>query len=454
MLNFFTTKPEFPIPSSRELWCLPLGGVGEIGQNLMIYGHAGQYLMVDCGMGFLSLPNEITQTQRVVPDISPLLSQKNRLQGIVITHGHEDHLGALVHVWPQLQVPIYASAFSAALIERKFAQAELDISRFLYTIATLNPVTVGFFEVQWLPVTHSIVQSHSLQISTALGTVLHTADWKMDANPLLEAPFSFKPFGHIKNLVALIGDSTNALKPGKTPSESACFADLLETVQQQPYRVVVSCFSSNLARLITLARVAKASGRYFAVMGRAMEQMLSLAKAHGYWPADLQALSPYELGYLPRHEVMLITTGSQGEPNSGLWRLARNNSRFMGLEAEDCIIFSANKIPDNLVRIQNLIQAFKLQGITVIHAEEYKDKHLHVSGHPSQQDIVELYQHLKPPLVIPVHGEAIHLQAHAQLIKEHQLAQTVLLGENGDLFQIIPSGKVIKNRVEVGLISI
>ncbi|WP_044412543.1 ribonuclease J [Thiomicrospira microaerophila] len=454
MFKFFTQTAEalnsLPIPSKRDLWCLPLGGVGEIGQNMMIYGHAGQYLMVDCGMGFEPVKGSSTQFERVVADASSLAPQLSRLQAIVITHGHEDHIGGLLTLWPKLQVPIYASAFAMAQIQRKFAESEQDLNPTFMTIEPLQALVIGAFNLQWIPVTHSIPQSHSLLISTELGAILHTADWKIDPQPLVDKPFSFAPFSQLKNLLAVVGDSTNALKPGKTPSESACYAGLLQCVQQQPNRVVVSCFSSNIARLITLARVAKASGRYFAFAGRALERMVSIAKQLNYWPAELNPISLNEIGYLPRHEVMLITTGSQGEPRSGLWRLARGQHPSCELDAEDTVIFSAIKIPDNIARIDQLIGALQRYQLTVIHAEDHPAWSLHVSGHPSQEDLIALYQQIKPPLLIPVHGEPEHLQAHADLVVRHRLAKEVLLGENGDLFRIKPFVKLERQKVKTG----
>lgn len=453
MFKFLTqaqSEQAMPIPTKQDLWCLALGGVGEIGQNMMIYGHAGQYLMVDCGLGFEPVKGSSTQFERVVADPSSLASNLSRLQGIVITHGHEDHIGGLLTLWPKLQVPIYASPFSMAQIQRKFAESEQDLSPTFITIEAQQSFSIGVFQVRWIPVTHSIPQSHSLLISTELGEILHTADWKIDPEPQVDKAFSMNAFSGLNRLLAVVGDSTNALKPGKTPSESACYADLLACVQRQPNRVVVSCFSSNVARLITLARVAKASGRYFTFAGRALERMVSIAKQLNYWPDNLTPISLHEIGYLPRHEVMLITTGSQGEPRSGLWRLACGQHRACELEAEDTVIFSAIKIPDNLARIDQLIGTLQRYRIKVIHAEDQADKNLHVSGHPSQQDLIQLYQLLKPPLLIPVHGELVHLQAHADLVLKKGLAQQVLLGENGDLFRIKPFVKHEPQRVKTG----
>lgn len=453
MLKFFSKKNEgFPIPSKRDLWCLPLGGVGEIGQNMMIYGHDGEYLMVDCGLGFELTPGSSTQFARVVADPSALLAEVSRLKAIVITHGHEDHLGGLVTLWPRLRVPIYGSAFVIAQLQRKFAESENGLSPDLREIQPMQSVPIGCFSVKWIPVTHSIPQSHSLLISTDLGDVLHTADWKIDANPIIGSPFDFTPFKQQSNLLAVVGDSTNACKPGKTGSESDCYQGLLNLVKQQPNRVIVSCFSSNIARLITLARVAKASGRYFAFAGRALDNMLAIAKQLNYWPQDLKPVPLNEIGYLPPHQILLITTGSQGEPKSGLWRLAHGKHRFCELEAGDSVIFSAIKIPDNLVRIEQLIRALRQLNVDVIHAEDHKQDVLHVSGHPSQQDLIQLYQTLKPKILIPVHGEQVHLTAHANLVNEFKLADRVLLGQNGDLFRIQPFAGIEPKRVKVGTI--
>ncbi|AHF01239.1 RNA-metabolising metallo-beta-lactamase [Thiomicrospira aerophila AL3] len=451
-MNNSTPLLQLPIPNSRDFWCLPLGGVGEIGQNMMLYAHDGQYLMVDCGLGFEPIPGSTMQFQRVIANPAPLMPFVSKLSAIVITHGHEDHIGALVHLWPKLRKPIYASPFAMALIRRKFAEAELLDKVELITVLPHQLYQIGSFQVNWIQVTHSIPQSHSLLISTSLGYVLHTGDWKIDTQPLVDKPFNLSAFKDLagEHLLAVVADSTNAIKPGHTPSESACYPDLLKLVQNQPGRVVVSCFSSNIARLITLARVAKASGRYLALAGRALENMVATARQLGYWPSDYQPIALKDLGYLPKDEVLLVTTGSQGEPNAGLWRLAKQQHRFLELDPGDTVIFSAIRIPDNLTRIRQLERALIRLQLTVIHAEDHPELHLHVSGHPRQGDIIKLYEALQPPLLIPVHGEPAHLAAHTDLATN--MGIKVLSGENGDLFRFKPFVSLEKHKVNTGVL--
>jgi ribonuclease J len=455
-MNSSTSLLQLPIPNPRDFWCLPLGGVGEIGQNMMLYGHDGHYLMVDCGLGFEPIKGSSMQFQRVIANPAALMPFVSKLSGIVITHGHEDHIGALVHLWPKLRKPIYASPFAMALIRRKFAEANL-LDKLLdkVELITITPdqhYPIGSFTVTWLQVTHSIPQSHSLVISTPLGCVLHTGDWKIDAKPLVDQPFNLSVFENLagQDLLAVVADSTNATKPGHTASESACYNDLLKLVQNQPSRVVVSCFSSNIARLITLARVAKASGRFFALAGRALENMVATARQLDYWPQELQPIALKDLGYLPKDEVLLVTTGSQGEPNAGLWRLAKQQHRFLELDPGDTVIFSAIRIPDNITRIRQLERALIRLQLTVIHAEDHPELHLHVSGHPRQGDMIKLYEALQPPLLIPVHGEAEHLKAHCHLAEN--LGIPVLQGENGDLFRFKPFVSLDKQKVATGVL--
>lgn len=451
-MNTSSTLLQLPMPNPRDFWCLPLGGVGEIGQNMMLYAHDGHYLMVDCGMGFEPIPGSTMQFQRVIANPAPLMPFVSKLSAIVITHGHEDHIGALVHLWPKLRKPIYASPFAMALIRRKFAEAELLDKVELITVTPHQQYQMGPFQVNWLEVTHSIPQSHSLVISTPLGYVLHTGDWKIDTQPLVDKPFNLGAFKDLagKNLLGVVADSTNAIKPGHTASESACYTDLLKQVQNQPGRVVVSCFSSNIARLITLARVAKASGRYLALAGRSLENMVATARQLGYWPSEYQPIALKDLGYLPKDEVLLVTTGSQGEPNAGLWRLAKQQHRFLDLDPGDTVIFSSIRIPDNLTRIRQLERALIRLQLTVIHAEDHPELHLHVSGHPRQGDIIKLYEALQPPLLIPVHGEKVHLAAHSELATN--MGIKVMSGENGDLFRFKPFVSLDQHKVNTGVL--
>ena len=435
-----SSEQRLPQPTKYDVWFLPLGGTGQIGMNMNLYGHAGQWLMVDCGMGFdHSTPVE----RRVCADPEFIEQRKDSLQAIVITHAHEDHIGAIANLWPRLQVPIYATSFAAALLLNKLSRVSWGHAVPVHEVQFHTPVQIGEFEVTWLPMAHSVPEAASLLIETDVAKVLHTGDWKADVNPVVGEKFSRDLYAELGSyqIDAMICDSTNATKQGVSVSESACYQGLYETIKNSPNRVVVGCFSSNIARLVTLARIAERLGRKMAVFGRSMETMLTLAKRFDYWPKELEVIDPQHIGYLPRHEVLVVATGSQAEPRAALSRLAFQRHPWLYLEADDTVIFSAIKIPPNEERINRLINQLRALDVEVIHAQEVKDSVLlHASGHPTQADLQMLMQLVKPACLIPTHGEMEHLAAfHA--LAERSGIETVLSGVNGDLFKIHPFKK-------------
>lgn len=437
-------------PTRHDLWFLPLGGTGEIGLNMNLYGHDGQWLMVDCGLGF----DEKNGRERYVPDISFIKPQTDLLQAIVITHGHEDHIGAIAELWPELKAPIFASPFATELILNKLSSLPWAQQVPIYTIHFQQRIAIGEFNVTWLPMTHSIPEASALLIETEVGNVLHTGDWKIDAQPVIGKPFCQSCFSELKALPVdvMVADSTNATKTESSVSESAVYPGLLKTVQAQTGRVVVTCFSSNVARLITLAKVAKKTKRRCAVFGRSMENMVSVARRLGYWPADLELVDPKHIGYLPRDEVLVIATGSQAEPRSAMQKLANGYHPWLFIEADDTVIYSAIKIPPNKSNIDEQIERFKGLGVKVLHADEVKSETgviLHASGHPCQEDLKQLYDWVQPNMLIPTHGEAEHLLAHEQLAKQAGIAKT-LAGQNGDLFKLAPFENKVPNWARIG----
>lgn len=441
------------LPTKYDFWFLPLGGTGEIGMNMNLYGHSGQWLMVDCGMGFDHTDNI---EKRVAADPQFILEHHNTLQAIVITHAHEDHLGAIVEFWPRLQVPVYVTPFAAALLENKLSQVTWGHSVPIHIVEMQLPYFVGEFEITWLPIPHSIPEAASLLIETDAAKILHTGDWKIDTNPVIGKGFNPDLYRLLADypINAMICDSTNAVKKGKTISESACYSDLYQTVKNCQNRVIVTCFSSNIARLITLAKIAQKLKRKMAVFGRSMETMVSIARRLQYWPDDLELIDPSHIGYLPRDEVMVVATGSQAEPRAALKKLANNFHRFLYLEPEDTVIFSAMKIPPNRIRIDQLIEQLRQQKIEVIHADEVKDRLLlHASGHPSQDDLLQLFQLIQPEMLIPTHGEPEHLRALTELAEKSGI-KDVIQGRNGDLFKIAPFRKLEPNRVETKTIEL
>ncbi|MBN2647184.1 MAG: ribonuclease J [Thiotrichales bacterium] len=445
-------SPALQYACKNDFWFLPLGGTGEIGMNMNLYGHNKQWLMVDCGMGFL---HEGNSEKRITADPAFIEQQIERLQAIVLTHAHEDHLGALVELWPRLKVPVYATSFAAELLLNKLSAVTWGHAVPIYTVPMQSPQQIGDFEVTWLPMPHSIPEASSLLIETQAAKVLHSGDWKMDANPVVGPSFNRALYGllHSYELDALICDATNATKSGHTLSESACYQGLYQAIAQAPQRVVVSCFSSNIARLVTLAKIAKKTGRKMALFGRSMETMVGIARRLGYWPNDLILIDPKHIGFLPAKEVLVVATGSQGEPRAALTKLSYQRHPWLYLEEGDRVIFSAIKIPPNKVRIEQLLERLRRQKLDVIHAEEQKGTPLHASGHPSQDDLEQFLSLVHPKALIPTHGEAEHLQALAELAQKQHIP-TVMAGTNGDLFKIAPFYKIEKHFAKTGSLEI
>lgn len=444
------------IPSQEDLWFLPLGGTGEIGMNMNLYGHDGQWLMVDCGVSFNEplAPDNLRTSEIVCADPRFISEQKERLAGIVITHAHEDHVGALPFLWRRFKCPVYTTAFTAEVLRRKLVQVGLTDQVPIIEVKENETKKIGVFNVKWLELTHSVPEPYAMTIDTPVGRIFHTGDWKIDKKPVLGngfSPVAFKALAK-ENILAMVCDSTNALKEGFSPSESDCYQGLLKTIEAEKNRVVVGCFSSNVARLVALGQVAKETGRYLALIGRSLTNMVSAARVTGHWPDDLPIIDAAHLGYLPREEVLAVVTGSQGEPRATLNRLAADNCFDLSLEADDLVIFSSMRIPGNELAIDRLAEQFKGRKIRTLQAHE-TDLTIHVSGHPCREELKQLYTWVQPQLAIPVHGEPQHLDAHAEVAKlSHVPSQ--LVGRNGDLYQLAPNVCVRRQQVKVGRIAL
>lgn len=456
-------------PDVDDLWFVPLGGTGEIGMNLNLYGHNGCWLMVDCGVSFdeplrapyldnadtsasaLSMSHQ--RTHRVVaPDPSFIANQKDALSGIVITHAHEDHVGAIPYLWQRFQKPIYTTPFTAEVLRRKLARSKLANKVPIIEVDADDTHQIGPFSVTWLAITHSLPEPFALKVSTPAGTVLHTADWKIDANPITGQPFDasrYKGLGS-ENILALVGDSTNAPKAGFSVSERSCYDGLLSTITPLKGRVVVGCFGSNIARLISLARVAKKTGRHLALYGRALLNMYGIAKQQGIWPEALTLADPQHLGYLPAHEVLAVVTGSQGEKNAALSRIANDSHPHLHLDKGDTVIFSSIIIPGNEESVGRLTTSMKAKGITVIHSEDSLLP-IHASGHPCAEELKLMYHWVKPQIAIPVHGEELHLKAHADIARQCGINKHYV-GRNGDLYRLAPQPSIRRQVVTTGRI--
>lgn len=445
-------------PDHNDLWFLPLGGTGEIGMNLNLYGHDGQWLMVDCGVTF-PRPGRVvadgTVHQRGEPPVQMadpafIADRRDQLAGLIITHAHEDHVGAVPYLWPLLQCPVYTSRFTAEILRRKLAEFDLLHRVPIHVVDVEERRAIGPFQVEWLALTHSIPDPNALMIRTPAGNIFHSGDWKLDDEPLVGhgyTPGTFKALAD-EGVAAMVCDSTNATVAGHSTSESVLEKGLLAATQDAPGRVIVACFGSNIARLHTLANVARATGRYMGLLGRSLINMSTAAKAAGVWNADDHLINHAHLGYLPREEVLAVATGSQGEPRTALRRMAMGTHPDVELEPGDRVIFSARAIPGNEEAIDALIANLKEQGVEVITAEA-ADLPIHASGHPAQDELRAMYQWVQPEVAIPVHGEAEHMEVHAGLARACGVPKS-LLGRNGDLFMIRPVPGMRRQVAEVG----
>lgn len=432
--------------------------------NMNLYGHGSSWLMVDCGVTFQSpLQAEYTQAPGasvlardifavVCADPGFISARKEQLAGIIITHAHEDHVGALPYLWQRFKCPVYTTKYTAEILRRKLNRDGLAQHMPIIEVNTGQKINIGPFNVEWLGITHSIPEPHALMIRTEAGSVFHTADWKIDVNPVTDKPFNAQPFKRLakENVNAMVCDSTNALRPGHSISESDCFAGLLELVEQATGRVVVGCFSSNIARLISLARIAQKTKRYLALFGRSLENTVAVAKATGHWPQELEVIDAFHAGYLLKHEVLAVATGSQGESKAALSQMAQDNYRNLSLEADDLVIFSSIIIPGNEKLIARMIELFEQRKVRTILAEDHP-KPIHASGHPCQDELKLMYEWVKPQLAIPTHGEPKHLLANAEIARQCHVPRS-LTGVNGDLFIIAPQAKLIKNVLNAGRI--
>jgi ribonuclease J len=435
----------------EELVFAPLGGVGEIGMNLSIYGLGNRqqraWLAIDLGVSFGD-EEHLPGIDLIMPDVSFLEKERKNLMGLVLTHAHEDHFGAIIDLWPKLKCPIYATQFSAALFEAKCA-AERNAPKIPVTVVPSGGrVDIGPFNVEFIPVAHSIPESHALAIHTEVGTVLHTGDWKIDPTPIIGRPTDEKRLRELGDagLLALIGDSTNAVRDGRSPSEAEVASSITELVKAAKGRVAVTTFASNVARLKAVAIAAKAADREVVVVGRAMERVVQVARETGYLDGVQSFRSAEVYGHLPQDKVLALCTGSQGEPRAALARIANDDHPEITLNRGDSVIFSSRTIPGNEKAVGAIINGLVLQGVEVI---TDRDQLVHVSGHPRRDELRDMIAWTRPQLLIPVHGEALHLNEHAKLARAAGVPR-VLVCRNGDLVKLGPGDPGIIGQVPAG----
>ncbi|MBV9564000.1 MAG: ribonuclease J [Bradyrhizobium sp.] len=434
-----------------ELTFAPLGGVGEIGMNLSIYGlgnrHQRTWLAVDLGVSFGD-EEHLPGIDLIMPDIGFLEKERNNLVGLVLTHAHEDHFGAIIDLWPRLKCPIYATKFSAALFEAK-CETEPNAPKIPVTVVPSGGrVDVGPFNVEFIPVAHSIPESHALAIHTEVGTVLHTGDWKIDPTPLIGQPTDERRLRELGDagVLALIGDSTNAVRDGRSPSETEVGRTIVELVKNARGRVAVTTFASNVARLKAVADAARAAEREVVVVGRAMERVVRVARETGYLEGVQNFRGPDLYGHFPPDKVLALCTGSQGEPRAALARIANDDHPLVTLNKGDRVIFSSRTIPGNEKAVGAIINGLVTQGIEVITDRTHL---VHVSGHPRRDELRDIIAWTRPQLLIPVHGEALHLSEHAQLARAAGVPK-VIICRNGDLVRLGPGDPGIIDELPAG----
>lgn len=435
-----------------DLVFCPLGGVGEIGMNFALYGFGPperrKWIAVDCGVTFPG--PDLPGVDLVLPDIRFIEERADDLVGIVITHAHEDHYGALLELWPQLQCPVWMTPFAAGLLEAKRA-GEMQAPDVPVSIFEAGQTfSVGPFVIEAVAVSHSIPEPVSLAITTPLGTIVHTGDWKIDPAPVLGTQTDearFRALGE-KGVLAFVCDSTNALREGISPSEHEVAESLKDLIEKAPARVAVTTFSSHVGRIRAVAEAGRDLGRHVLVLGRSLRRVIDVATELGYLDDLPPFLSEEDFGYIPREKAVILCTGSQGESRAALAKLARDEMRNVALSPGDTVIYSSRVIPGNEKAILATKNLLIEKGIRVI---EDSDALVHVSGHPRRNELKQMYEWAKPQILIPVHGEAAHLVAHGALAAAAGIPQ-VVQARNGDLVRLAPGPAEIIDQVPFGRI--
>ncbi|MDV7338845.1 ribonuclease J [Terasakiella sp. A23] len=438
--------------SKKELVFIPLGGAGEIGMNLNLYGYGKpeeeDWLIVDYGITFGD--DTTPGIDVILPDPTFIEQRRDKLLGMVLTHGHEDHIGALAYMWERVQCPIYCTPFTASLARGKLKEAGFGhLEDIIHEIPVGGSFELGPFQVEFITFTHSILEPNALAIRTDEGTVVHTGDWKLDDGPVIGRTTDVDRLSQIgkDGVLALICDSTNVFSEGKTGSEEDLEASLIDLIgEHKEGKVVVTCFASNLARLHTIAVAAKANGRQIVVSGRSFAKMMDAAQSNGYMLDTPEFLPEDRAPHIPNDELLVICTGSQGEPRAALARIASGNHKNISLGDGDTVIFSSRTIPGNERSIYRIQNELARKGCKIITSQ---DHFVHVSGHPARDELRELFRRVRPEIAVPVHGEFRHLQEHAALAEECGVQKTFVI-ENGNVVKLESDMPCIIDEVETG----
>ncbi len=438
-------------PAVTDFLFLPLGGAEEIGMNLNLYGYGGKWLIVDCGVTFGD--DSTPGIELILPDPAWIVERRKDLIGIVATHAHEDHIGAIPYLWTRLGCPVYATPFTAAVLKRKLQEADLARRVEIRPLPLSGKVRIAPFDLELIHLTHSTPEPMAIAITTPAGTVLHTGDWKFDPDPLIGPVSDEAALRRVGDagVLALVGDSTNVFVPGEAGSEADVRKNLEEVVGRYSARVVVACFASNVARLESIARVAAKHDRHAALVGRSLWRMYDSAKEAGYLRDLPPFVSEHDAGFLPREKVVMICTGSQGEPRSALSRIASGTHPHVVLEPGDAAVFSSRNIPGNERSIAKLQNQLAKLGVEIVTTAE--EAGVHVSGHPARDELARMYHWVRPRIAIPVHGEARHLAEHAKLARECQVPEAVV-AENGAMIRLSLGPATIIDHVTSGRLAL
>lgn len=433
-----------------ELVFLPLGGVGEIGMNLALYGYGPadkrEWIIVDCGVSFAG--EELPGVELILPDIRFIEANRPSIKAMIITHAHEDHYGAVMDLWPRIKCPLWVSPFTAGLLEAKH-NYDGEGDKLPVTIYRAGEkFTCGPFEIEAVPVAHSIPEPFSLAVTTPLGTFIHTGDWKIDPTPAIgpvTAEARFRELGD-RGVIALMCDSTNANRDGISPSEADVSANLTKLIETAEGRVAITSFSSNVGRIKSIAKAAVAAGRSVMLLGRSMKRMTDVASELGYLDGVAPFIPEEEFASIPRKNLVIILTGSQGEPRAALAKIANDEMRGVELTAGDTVVFSSRAIPGNEKPINDIKNKLIDRGIAII---TDSDQLVHVSGHPRQGELKQMYDWVRPKVLVPVHGEPAHLVAQGSLGMRHGIPEVAQV-RNGDMLRLAPGKAEIIDEAPFG----
>ena len=425
----------------EELLFCPLGGSGEIGMNMNLFSYGtpdnSKWIIVDIGVTFAD--DTIPGIDLIYPDPGFIIDKKDDLLGIILTHAHEDHIGAIAHIWPKLKCKMYATPFTAVLIKEKFKEKKIDIEKYLQIVQLNGTLKLDPFKIEFITLTHSILEPNGLAIETPAGVVLHTGDWKCDPDPLIGDNINKKRLNEIgkKGVLAMICDSTNVLNPGRAGSEADVRTSLLNIMSKLKKRIIVTSFASNVARMETIFYCAEKTGRKISLVGRSMHRIFKAAKQCGYLKNVIDPIDARDTSNISRDKIIYLCTGSQGEPMGAMMRIINYTHRDVFIEKGDTVIFSSKIIPGNEKKLYKLQNELVKNEIEVISEDT---EFVHVSGHPNREDLKDMYDWIKPKAVIPVHGEYRHMIEHINFAKEQQVPYPIQV-ENGDIVRLYPGNK-------------